>query len=499
MSTNIFWQESPIGKTERQKLLNQKGCVVWITGLSGSGKSTLACSLSRELYTRGKLSYILDGDNLRHGLNKDLGFKAEDRVENIRRVGARFFPTTCLTHPQSISTVRRRNNSSSLTVMASSAQSSEFSDVFKMIQAHEDLLANPKCSLLVARDPEDRTGLRITLHGDAVLVVSDKDQAAVRSAYLAKHPNAFWVDFGDFSFVRIEPKVVRFVSGVATAFLGSGEFSKEEYQTAKVVPTAQFAKPVTSHMNKDHEEDTIAIVHHATSIPVESALMLDLDSLGFNVKATLQGNTFKIRVPFPRRAQDRKDVKTLIVEMLQAANFMRIEPKVVTFVSGVATAFLGSGEFSKEEYQAAKVDPIAQFAKPVTSHMNKDHEEDTKAIVHHTTSIPVESALMLDLDSLGFNVKATLQGNTFKIRVPFPRRAQDRKDVKTLIVEMLQAAKRLPPLHISQSCYEQHFSLATLQGNTFKIRVPFPRRAQDRKDVKTLIVEMLQAAKSVSN
>ncbi|KAF3610695.1 hypothetical protein DY000_02051542, partial [Brassica cretica] len=87
-----------------------------------------------------------------------------------------------------------------------------------------DLLANPKCSLLVARDPEDRTGLRITLHGDAVLVVSDKDQAAVRSAYLAKHPNAFWVDFGDFSFVRIEPKVVRFVSGVATAFLGSGGF-----------------------------------------------------------------------------------------------------------------------------------------------------------------------------------------------------------------------------------------------------------------------------------
>ncbi|KAH0850144.1 hypothetical protein HID58_095740 [Brassica napus] len=82
-----IWQESPIGKTERQKLLNQKGCVVWITGLSGSGKSTLACSLSRELYTRGKLSYILDGDNLRHGLNKDLGFKAEDRVENIRRVG----------------------------------------------------------------------------------------------------------------------------------------------------------------------------------------------------------------------------------------------------------------------------------------------------------------------------------------------------------------------------------------------------------------------------
>ncbi|KAG0451372.1 hypothetical protein HPP92_026493 [Vanilla planifolia] len=91
--TNVFWQECSIGKFERQKLLNQKGCVVWITGLSGSGKSTLACTLSKDLHARGKLSYILDGDNLRHGLNKDLGFKVEDRVENIRRVGevARLF------------------------------------------------------------------------------------------------------------------------------------------------------------------------------------------------------------------------------------------------------------------------------------------------------------------------------------------------------------------------------------------------------------------------
>ncbi|GAB2266814.1 Adenylyl-sulfate kinase 3 [Dionaea muscipula] len=86
-SANIFWHECPVGKLDRQKLLNQRGCVVWITGLSGSGKSTLACSLGRELHSRGKLSYILDGDNLRHGLNKDLGFKAEDRAENIRRVG----------------------------------------------------------------------------------------------------------------------------------------------------------------------------------------------------------------------------------------------------------------------------------------------------------------------------------------------------------------------------------------------------------------------------
>ncbi|XP_048561686.1 adenylyl-sulfate kinase 3-like isoform X1 [Triticum urartu] len=86
-STNILWHDCPIGQFERQKLLNQKGCVVWITGLSGSGKSTLACALSRELHSRGHLTYILDGDNLRHGLNRDLCFEAKDRAENIRRVG----------------------------------------------------------------------------------------------------------------------------------------------------------------------------------------------------------------------------------------------------------------------------------------------------------------------------------------------------------------------------------------------------------------------------
>ncbi|KAL8467382.1 hypothetical protein ACS0TY_030871 [Phlomoides rotata] len=86
-STNIFWHESPVGRVDRQKLLNQQGCIVWITGLSGSGKSTLACSLDRTLHSRGKLSYVLDGDNLRHGLNKNLGFTPEDRTENIRRVG----------------------------------------------------------------------------------------------------------------------------------------------------------------------------------------------------------------------------------------------------------------------------------------------------------------------------------------------------------------------------------------------------------------------------
>ncbi|KAI3822739.1 hypothetical protein L1987_10336 [Smallanthus sonchifolius] len=182
----------------------------------------------------------------------------------------------------------------------------------------KDLLVNSKCSLLVAKDPEDRTDLVITVHGDAV-PVPNEDRDVIRTAYLAKHPEAFWVDFGDFQFMRIEPKVVRFVSGVATALLGSGEFTKEEFAAAKVDPISQFAKPVTSHMNKDHSDDTKLMVQHSTSVPVDFAYMLDLDSFGFNVKAGYQGRDFKLRIPFPRRAEHRKDVKTLIVEMLQAA------------------------------------------------------------------------------------------------------------------------------------------------------------------------------------
>ncbi|KAL0343493.1 UNVERIFIED_CONTAM: Adenylyl-sulfate kinase, chloroplastic [Sesamum angustifolium] len=86
-SSNIVWHKSSVEKSDREELLNQKGCVIWITGLSGSGKSTLACALSHALHARGKLSYILDGDNCRHGLNSDLSFKADDRAENIRRIG----------------------------------------------------------------------------------------------------------------------------------------------------------------------------------------------------------------------------------------------------------------------------------------------------------------------------------------------------------------------------------------------------------------------------
>src|SRR5579884_3079056 len=86
-ATNITWHEGSVSRDERQKLLNQKGVTVWMTGLSASGKSTIACILEQMLLHKKKHAYRLDGDNIRMGLNKNLGFSAEDRAENIRRIG----------------------------------------------------------------------------------------------------------------------------------------------------------------------------------------------------------------------------------------------------------------------------------------------------------------------------------------------------------------------------------------------------------------------------
>ena len=86
-ATNITWHQGNVTAEDREKLLNQKGAVLWFTGLSGSGKSTLANEVAAQLHEQGHLTYVLDGDNIRHGLNKNLGFSPEDREENIRRIG----------------------------------------------------------------------------------------------------------------------------------------------------------------------------------------------------------------------------------------------------------------------------------------------------------------------------------------------------------------------------------------------------------------------------
>lgn len=86
-STNITWHAGTVEKADREKLLQQKGAILWFTGLSGSGKSTIAVAVEQALYEAGHPSYRLDGDNIRHGLNTDLTFSPEDRSENIRRIG----------------------------------------------------------------------------------------------------------------------------------------------------------------------------------------------------------------------------------------------------------------------------------------------------------------------------------------------------------------------------------------------------------------------------
>ena len=86
-STNVRWHDGKVSSQDRDNLLRQRGVTLWMTGLSGSGKSTIAVALEKVLFERGRLSYRLDGDNIRLGINKNLGFSADDRKENIRRIG----------------------------------------------------------------------------------------------------------------------------------------------------------------------------------------------------------------------------------------------------------------------------------------------------------------------------------------------------------------------------------------------------------------------------
>jgi adenylylsulfate kinase len=85
-ATNITWHGGEVTNIERENLLHQKGVIIWFTGLSGAGKSTLAIAIERELFKKSHITYVLDGDNIRHGMNKNLGFSPEDREENIRRI-----------------------------------------------------------------------------------------------------------------------------------------------------------------------------------------------------------------------------------------------------------------------------------------------------------------------------------------------------------------------------------------------------------------------------
>jgi adenylylsulfate kinase len=87
IATNVHWHDHKVSSAERKQLMGHRGAVLWFTGLSACGKSTIANTVDHLLHSQGKHTYLLDGDNIRQGLNKNLGFSAEDRAENIRRIG----------------------------------------------------------------------------------------------------------------------------------------------------------------------------------------------------------------------------------------------------------------------------------------------------------------------------------------------------------------------------------------------------------------------------
>ena len=151
-ATNITWHESQLLKKDRERLLNQKGVVIWFTGLSGSGKSTLAHAVEEELHKRKHLCYVLDGDNIRHGLNKNLGFSPEDREENIRRIGevAKLFADAGLVAMTAFISPYRADREKARTLMADG----EFIEVFMKVPLEVAEQRDPKGLYKKARDGE---------------------------------------------------------------------------------------------------------------------------------------------------------------------------------------------------------------------------------------------------------------------------------------------------------------------------------------------------------
>ncbi|CAM9838638.1 unnamed protein product [Pylaiella littoralis] len=191
---------------------------------------------------------------------------------------------------------------------------------FSSMSSHTgDLAADSRVSLTVTSSTfKGAADGRVSLIGD-VNKVPDEDLSSVREIYKKKHPKAYWVDFGDFRLMRMDTiKAMRFVGGFAMA----GDINPEEYLTTAPDPVAEFSAPILKHMNDDHPETTVAMIKHYITGDIElvSAQISAVDRLGMYVVVGMpDGQSGKLRLPFPRPAESRKDVKTLIVEMTQAA------------------------------------------------------------------------------------------------------------------------------------------------------------------------------------
>lgn len=191
----------------------------------------------------------------------------------------------------------------------------------------QDLLVDPKCSLTVAaKEFKGAADGRVNLMGQATLIKDEDTVKEAKELYLAKHPKAFWVEFGDFNWFRMDVEQIRFVGGFARA----GSVTSEEYTNAQPDLITQFGGAIASHMNEDHMEATIGMVNTIPSVadaenPVTEAIITSVDSLGMDIQVTREKGvaflpkSFKVRLPFPTPAKDRKDVKLQIMQLTQEA------------------------------------------------------------------------------------------------------------------------------------------------------------------------------------
>lgn len=141
-ATNVTWHAGSVTREDRQKLMNHKGVVIWMTGLSASGKSTIGVILEQMLLNQHKHAYRLDGDNIRMGLNKNLGFSAEDRAENIRRIGevAKLFADASVIAITSFISPYRKDRD----LVRASMKAGEFIEVYVQVSLDEAEKRDPK-------------------------------------------------------------------------------------------------------------------------------------------------------------------------------------------------------------------------------------------------------------------------------------------------------------------------------------------------------------------
>ncbi len=189
-STNVTWQAASVDREMREELNHHRGAVLWFTGLSGSGKSTLANAVSARLHVDGVHTYVLDGDNIRHGLNRDLGFSPDDRVENIRRIGEvanLFADSGCIVTTAFISPYRRERR------LAREIAGASFVEIY----------ACPTLEICEARDPK---GLYKKARAGEI-----PEFTGVSAPYEAPEHAEIHIDTGELSIAESVEKVIDYL------------------------------------------------------------------------------------------------------------------------------------------------------------------------------------------------------------------------------------------------------------------------------------------------